>query len=328
MAAPLKIETEPLTPELWPQFEALFESAGGVCGGCWCYVLAAREGGELRGAQGQAGEGTHQAADHERSGARHPRTRLGRTRGLVLLRPPHRLPQARPRAVHRTHPRRGEGVVLPCFFVKSGFRRRGVAAVLLAAARKEIAKLAKRGEVVEGYPESPEGLPGVHLHRNRLPLRETGVHARAAPAEGAPADARPGSPVGPPRRGRWALRSIPGLRGRAPPSDARKPWRVGARRERYLADACLAVDPGPPEATAGEDGFFVAVVGTDGARAWSAELEAAEVRRQLADFGTLAFLIPADRLPPASYRLTIRRSSAAGMARPFLEVPFTVVRRG
>ena len=33
---PLNLTAKPLSPETWPDFEALFEKHRGVQGGCWC----------------------------------------------------------------------------------------------------------------------------------------------------------------------------------------------------------------------------------------------------------------------------------------------------
>src|SRR4051812_33944445 len=48
----MKIVTRELTPARWPDFEALFESANGVCGGCWCMFWRLNEGeryGDIKG---------------------------------------------------------------------------------------------------------------------------------------------------------------------------------------------------------------------------------------------------------------------------------------
>jgi GNAT superfamily N-acetyltransferase len=44
---------------------------------------------------------------------------------------------------------------IPCFFVKPGYRKQGVAGVLLKAALKALKK--KKAGVVEGYPVRPKG---------------------------------------------------------------------------------------------------------------------------------------------------------------------------
>ena len=40
----MRIETKALTPRRWQDFERLFESANGVCGGCWCMFWRCEKG--------------------------------------------------------------------------------------------------------------------------------------------------------------------------------------------------------------------------------------------------------------------------------------------
>lgn len=157
MGAPPKIQTRPLAPELWPQFEALFESAGGVCGGCWCTSWRLEKGDsyeQLKGGRAKArirksiASGKAHGILAFASGEPVGWCSFGRRADYPKL----------DRAPSAARVENAKSVwSIPCFFLKSGFRGRGVAAALLAAARAEIARLAKRGEVVEGYPENPKG---------------------------------------------------------------------------------------------------------------------------------------------------------------------------
>jgi len=143
-----RLSVRDLSPALWPALEALFGPRG-ACGGCWCMYWRLEKGerwDDLKGAPArrrfrklvESGEamGAIAFAGDEPVGwiAYGPRTsfpRLDRARTLGC-------------------PDSGEVWALPCFFIKAGWRDRGVATTLLAHALKSLRR--RRAKIVEGYP--------------------------------------------------------------------------------------------------------------------------------------------------------------------------------
>lgn len=141
-----------LTPELWPALEALF-GKNGACGGCWCMYWRLAKGErweDLKGARARrrmkalvrAGEALgalasvgDEAVGWCAYGPRRDFVRLERARTLACD------------DVDRVWS-------LPCFFIKQGWRGRGIATALLKHAVKS---LRSRGaEIAEGYPTNPK----------------------------------------------------------------------------------------------------------------------------------------------------------------------------
>ncbi len=143
---------EPLTPERWRDFTALF-GARGACAGCWC---------------------TWPRLTHAEFRAATPDRRRATIRRVVGAgEPPGLLAYDGDRAVgwvavapRATYPRYATSRVLapvddapvwsvPCFFVAASHRRRGLTVALLKAA---CAFAARRGaRLVEGYPIDTDG---------------------------------------------------------------------------------------------------------------------------------------------------------------------------
>ncbi len=147
----LHIQCSELTPKLWPAFETLF-GGNGACGGCWCMFWRTEKGERWDDIKGPAAKRRMKAlvlkgralgvlafVDDEPVGwcAYGPRTdfsKLNRSRTLACD------------DANRVWS-------IPCFYVKAGFRDKGVASALLAHA---VSSLAARGiECVEGYPVKP-----------------------------------------------------------------------------------------------------------------------------------------------------------------------------
>ena len=80
-----------------------------------------------------------------------------------------------------------------------------------------------------------------------------------------------------------------------------------------------------PEAAGPADRFRFAIQDENRRTVWSAELEAAVVRKQIAASGVVAFLVPASDLMPGSKSLTFSSSTAEGLP-PLLEIPFEMAR--
>ncbi len=169
----MKVETKPLTPRRWPDFEALFESARGVCGGCWCTFWRVEKG------------ESYEALKGKKAKARIKKLiTSGKAHGILAYvdgecvgwlsfdrRPEYPKLDRAP----STGPIDDAARVwsLPCFFVKAGFRGKGVATALLEAGQKEIRKLAKKGEVMESYPEKVTGKgSAAFLYTGTIPLFE------------------------------------------------------------------------------------------------------------------------------------------------------------
>jgi len=87
----------------------------------------------------------------------------------------------------------------------------------------------------------------------------------------------------------------------------------------------LAVVPPLPSAAPAAEVYRFAIDGPDDKAAWSQNLSAAQIREQVRSSGVVTFALPADRLPPARYRMRIARVSAAA-GRFVLEVPFEIAR--
>ena len=144
-AMPAKIETRELTPELWADLEALF----GANGACWCMYWRQERGEDWSRLKGTANKrrfhdllkaarahGVLAYIDGEPVGW----ASFERRRELVKL----------DRSPSLACDDADEAWSLPCFFVKAGYRKRGVASALLAAAVKAVRR--RRGTVIEAYP--------------------------------------------------------------------------------------------------------------------------------------------------------------------------------
>ena len=156
------VTVRPLTPELWPAFEDLF-GPNGACGGCWCMYW--RVGSRYQ----------------RRPGAENREDFLSRVRGGP---PPGLLAFEGDRAVGwcQVTPRSELGFLeraprlqpLPagpvwsvsCFYIRRGYRRRGVSEALLAAAVDHAR--AAGAPALEGYPSD------LHLAKTPQPIY-TGV---------------------------------------------------------------------------------------------------------------------------------------------------------
>jgi GNAT superfamily N-acetyltransferase len=153
----MNVETKDLTPQLWPDLERLFGS-NGACGGCWCMAWRTERGerwADIKGAEAKrrmralvrkdAAHGVLAYVDGEpvgwcAYGRRAEYAKLDRAQSLAC--------------------NDAERVwSLPCFFIKRGWRGKGIATALLGAA---LELLRKRGaEIAEGYPVKParDGAP-------------------------------------------------------------------------------------------------------------------------------------------------------------------------
>lgn len=164
------VRVEPLTPERWPDLEALF-GAKGACAGCWCMFWRLQKGErfeDVKGARakrrfkalvasGQA-QGLLAWLDDEPVGW----LALGPRRDFAKL---DRAPSLACDDADQVHS-------LPCFFIKPAHRGQGVATTLLKAAVLALEQAGAR--VLEGYPVKPSKpgakIPAAFAHTGTLPL--------------------------------------------------------------------------------------------------------------------------------------------------------------
>jgi len=147
----VKIGTRDLTPDLWPEMERLF-GENGACAGCWCMRWRLRPSERISIANAPRMKRRQRAL-----------VEAGASRGVlafagadpvgwcaIALRS--ELPK-----LQRSKALAGDAApdvwCIPCFFVKAGFRGRGVARALLRHALRTIR--AEGGRIVEAYPVRP-----------------------------------------------------------------------------------------------------------------------------------------------------------------------------
>jgi GNAT superfamily N-acetyltransferase len=147
----MEIRIREVTAALWPDVEALF-GARGACGGCWCWYWRLARGESWDAVKGDT------ARERLRRGIA-----AGTVMGVLAYVGTEPVgwctfgPRPSFAKLDRSPSLRCDdaGAVwsVPCFFIRRGFRRRGVATALLAAAVAAIA--ARGGRIVEGYPVRP-----------------------------------------------------------------------------------------------------------------------------------------------------------------------------
>jgi GNAT superfamily N-acetyltransferase len=155
-AKPAKIVCRELTPEMWPELEALF-GAQGACAGCWCMFWRLEQGERFDDVKGAPAKRRFRALVE--AGAAHGVLAFAGDEAVGWCAFERRVELARLDRSPSLRVVDAERVwSLPCFFVKRGFRGRGVAQALLAAAERALR--ARGAEVAEGYPSKPSGAPG------------------------------------------------------------------------------------------------------------------------------------------------------------------------
>lgn len=153
MIPPLRVDVpnldfRELSPDLWPALEKLF-GPNGACGGCWCMFWRLGAGERYEDVKGPRAKARFKNL-----------VKRGKIHGILAFHGGEavgwcsferrvdlprldRAPSLRIVDAERVWS-------LPCFFVKSGWRGRGIAMRMLDAAEKAL--LARGAEIAEGYP--------------------------------------------------------------------------------------------------------------------------------------------------------------------------------
>ncbi|APV50065.1 hypothetical protein BWI17_10425 [Betaproteobacteria bacterium GR16-43] len=141
---------QPLTPQRWSDLEDLFGPRG-ACGGCWC-MWWRRSSSEFRKAKGA-----------ENRKAFHRIVEKGPAPGILAydggvpvgwcaFAPRESYPRfEKSRTLQPLDDKPVWSVT--CFFIRKGYRRQGLSAKLLEAAKKHVRKAG--GRILEGYPMVP-----------------------------------------------------------------------------------------------------------------------------------------------------------------------------
>jgi GNAT superfamily N-acetyltransferase len=176
----MRLHVRPLTPDLWPALEDLFGEFG-ACNGCWCMYW--RIGGAYR-----------KQARHKNKAAFHGIVKQGPPPGLIAfdgkvpvgwcqLTPRDALPWLdRVWRLKRVDDRPVWSI--SCFYVRIGYRRRGVMRALIAAALRS-AKVAG-APALEAYPLDADLTPsasgtGFVTTFGRAGFREVARHTPPRP---------------------------------------------------------------------------------------------------------------------------------------------------
>lgn len=179
----MTLRIEPLTPARWRDVEALFGEKG-ACAGCWCMYWRLDEGERFDDVKGptakrrfkklvEGGEATGLLAYAD--GAPVGWLALGPRRDFKKLDRAPSLACDDAEAVHS----------VPCFFIKAGFRRQGVATALLDAA--VLAAKKAGATTLEGYPVKASApgktIPAAFAWTGTVPLFERAGFSPANPAK-------------------------------------------------------------------------------------------------------------------------------------------------
>jgi GNAT superfamily N-acetyltransferase len=149
-ASPLDLEFRPVTPERWPDLEALFEEHGAY-GGCWCMWWRLKRSEFAK----QIGQGNKEALKRIVEAGEVPGLLAyadGQPVAWCSVAPRETFPALeRSRTLKRVDDKPVWAIV--CFFVAKSARRKGVMLKLLRAAVEYARSHGAR--IVEGYPVEP-----------------------------------------------------------------------------------------------------------------------------------------------------------------------------
>ena len=142
----MTLSVRPLTPDLWPDLEALFGKAG-ASNGCWCMFW-------------RIGPAYHKRPREKNKAALRTIVRCGPPSGLIafdgdapvgwcLLAPRATLPWLE-RSMRLDTVDDDSTWSMPCFFIRAAYRRRGVTTVLIEAALRTARRAG--ASALESYP--------------------------------------------------------------------------------------------------------------------------------------------------------------------------------
>ncbi len=159
-----------LDESTWQDFARLVEKHNGVWGGCWCMAFH------------EEGVGRGKSASQNRS-EKERRVRGGRAHAALVydganavgwcqFGPADELPRIKLKKDYLNGLTELPDWRITCFFVDREYRGKGVAAIALAGALNEIARLG--GGTVESYPEDAEGrsVSGSFLYNGTVAMFE------------------------------------------------------------------------------------------------------------------------------------------------------------
>ena len=140
-----------LTPDLWPALERLF-GPNGACGGCWCMYWRLRPGERYEDVKGPIAKRRFKALVVK--GKAHGLLAFAEDEPVGWCAVERRVDLPRLDRAPSFRVDDAERVwSLPCFFIKAGWRGKGVASALLKAADAFLVE--RRVEIVEAYPTKP-----------------------------------------------------------------------------------------------------------------------------------------------------------------------------
>ncbi|MGZ6376076.1 MAG: GNAT family N-acetyltransferase [Ktedonobacterales bacterium] len=156
MARPPAIEIQqldfhPLTPERWPDLEALFGPRG-ACAGCWCMWWRLKRA-DFEQFKGQGNKHLFQAAVETDEQPGILAYADGHVAGWCAIAPREVYPRFEQSRVLKVVDAQPVWSVT-CFFVARPYRRQGVTARLLEAA--VTFAIARSAQIIEGYPVEPK----------------------------------------------------------------------------------------------------------------------------------------------------------------------------
>lgn len=152
----MKTAVRELKPEMWPDIERLF-GAKGACGGCWCMYWRVAKGVKWDAVKGQKNKASFRKLVS--SARAHGALAYVGTEPVGWVSFDRRVDYDRLNRAPSLACSDAESVwSVPCFYIKPGFRGRGVATALLEAALKIMKRYGV--PVVEGYPVNPKDAGG------------------------------------------------------------------------------------------------------------------------------------------------------------------------
>lgn len=148
----MNLEFRELSPDLWPQMQALFGKTG-ACGGCWCMSWRLKKGEKWESVKGEPAR--QRMKDLVASGRAHGILAFADGEPVGWCSFDRRTDYDRlNRAPSLKCPDAEQVWSIPCFFIKRGYRNRGISGGLLDAALSALQRLG--ATVAEGYPQRPK----------------------------------------------------------------------------------------------------------------------------------------------------------------------------